>query len=154
MRPLVRFRLGLLCLVLAVIVPAAAFAQGITATGPDILVRNATLIDPTGNTEDRTVNLLIRNGKLDLITEDKISRDEADRAIDAGSGFVLGKLVVGEAPNFMILREDPRENFEVLLDTRAYADFAVYDGVVVRNRLGDVRQDVVEDEPKKTGWLA
>ena len=151
---LLRFGIILTWFALAAMAPATAIAQGVTAAGTDILVRNATLIDPTGNTEDRTVNLLIRDGKLDLITEDKVSRDEADRAIDAGNGFVLGKLVVGEAPNFMILRDDPRENFEVLLDTRAYADFAVHDGIVVRNRLGDVRHDVVEDEPKKTGWLA
>ena len=122
---------------------------------PDsILLRNVTLIDPTGQTPDRSVNLLIRAGKLDLVTEDKISRDEAELVIDAGQGFVLGKLAVGEPPNFMILSDDPRENFEVLLDTKTYANFAVHDGVVVRNRLGEIAPEVIGDEPKKAAWLA
>ncbi len=120
----------------------------------DVLLRNVTLIDPTGQTTDRLVNILIREGKLDVVTEDRIPRDEADRVIDAGQGYVLGKLVIGDPPNFMILSEDPRENFGVLLDTRTYANFAVHDGVVVRNRLGEIGPEVVEDEPKKSAWLA
>lgn len=124
------------------------------ATLEDILLRNVTLIDPTGQTPDRSVNILIRAGKLDLVTEDRIPHTEAGQVIDAGQGFVLGKLVVGEPPNFMILSADPREKFEVLLDTKTYANFAVHEGVVVRNRLGEIGPEEVEDEPKKAGWLA
>ena len=124
------------------------------ATLEDILLRNVTLIDPTGQTPDRSVNILIRAGKLDLVTEDRIPHTEAGQVIDAGQGFVLGTLVVGEPPNFMILSADPREKFEVLLDTKTYANFAVHEGVVVRNRLGEIGPEEVEDEPKKAGWLA
>jgi phosphate-selective porin OprO/OprP len=132
--------------------PNPAFAQDI---GPEnILVRNVTLLDPTGKTEDRVVNILVRDRKLDVITEDKISRDEADLVINASGGFVLGKLEVGKPPSFMILSEDPREDFEVLMDTRTYARFAMHEGVVVRNRLLDEVDDNPADEPVKTGWLA
>jgi phosphate-selective porin OprO/OprP len=132
--------------------PALALAQ---EDGPqDILIRNVTLMDPTGKTEDRIVNILIRDRKLDVITEDRISRDEAELVINANRGYILGKLEVGELPNFMILSDDPRENFDVLLDTRVYARFAVHEGVVVRNRLLDEVDENPEDEPKKTGWLA
>ena len=124
------------------------------ATPDDILLRNVILIDPTGQTQDRSVNILIRAGKLNLVTEDKVPGDEAAQVIDAVNGFVLGKLVVGEPPNFMILSDDPRENFEVLLDTKTYANFAVHDGVVIRNRLSEIGPEAVEDEPKKSGWLA
>jgi phosphate-selective porin OprO/OprP len=125
-----------------------------SATPDDILLRNVILIDPTGQTQDRSVNILIRAGKLNLVTEDKVPGDEAAQVIDAVNGFVLGKLVVGEPPNFMILSDDPRENFEVLLDTKTYANFAVHDGIVVRNRLSEIGPEAVADEPKKSGWLA
>ncbi len=124
------------------------------APADDILLHNVTLIDPTGQTADRSVNILIRAGKLDLITEDKVPSDEAARVVDAVNGFVLGKLVVGESPNFMILSDDPRQNFEVLLDTKTYANFAIHDGVVVRNRLSEIEPKVLADQPGKSAWLA
>ena len=142
---------------LAVLVILALWYTTLPAqiTGPEnILLRNVTLMDPTGKTPDRVVNILIRERKLEVITEDKISRDEAEQVINANGGFILGKLEVGELPSFMILSEDPRENFDVLLDTRTYARFAVHEGVVVKNRLLDEVEDNPEDEPIKTGWLA
>jgi phosphate-selective porin OprO/OprP len=132
--------------------PNSAVAQDLEPE--NILVRNVTLMDPTGKTEDRVVNILIRERKLDVNTEDKISRDEADLVINANGGFILGKLEVGELPSFMILSEDPREDFEILMDTRTYARLAVHEGVVVRNRLLEEIDDDSEDEPVKTGWLA
>ena len=120
----------------------------------DILIRNVTLIDPAGQADDRRVNILVRQGKLEVITEDKISADEADLVVNADGGFVLGKLELGVAPNFMILSADPRENFEVLLDTKTYASFAMHDGEMVRNRLSPVLDREPEHEPVKTGWLA
>jgi len=132
--------------------PVPVFAQ---ILGPEnILIRNVTLMDPAGKTPDRRVNILIRGHKLEVITEDKISRDEADQIINANGGYILGKLEVGELPSFMILSEDPRENFDVMMDTRTYARLAVHDGVVVRNRLLDELDDNPADEPVKAGWLA
>ncbi len=89
-----------------------------------------------------------------MITEDKISRDEAERVYDANGGFVFGRLEVGQAPNLMILSQDPRVQFEVLLDTRTYASFAMHDGEVVRNRLLEATALDTRDEPQKQGWLA
>jgi phosphate-selective porin OprO/OprP len=132
--------------------PAWAGAQ---ETGPEnILVLNVTLIDPTGRTEDKIVNILIRDKKLDVVTEDKVSREEAQQVVDANRGFVVGKLEVGAPPSFMILKEDPRENFEALLDTKSYAGFAVHNGIVVKNRLLDIAWEEPVDEPVKSGWLA
>ncbi len=131
----------------------AAMAQPV-AEPVDILLRNVMLVDPAGNAEDRAVNILIRAGKLEVITEDKISRDEAERVYDANGGFVFGRLEVGQAPNLMILSQDPRVQFEVLLDTRTYASFAMHDGEVVRNRLLEATALDTRDEPQKQGWLA
>ncbi len=132
--------------------PLCSFAQ---TMGPDrVLVRNVRLIDPSGDAEDKIVNILIREGKLDVVTEDKISRDEADMVVNANEGVLVGKLNVGEQPSFLIFSEDPRENFEVMLDTHTYAIFAVHNGVVVKNGLLDMLFDDPDDEPKKSGWLA
>jgi phosphate-selective porin OprO/OprP len=152
MKTLVRkvFLSAILCLA-AWQVPATLLAQ--IATPEDILVRNVTLIDPTGKSEDRIVNILIRERRLDIITEDKISSEEAQQVVDADGGFLLGKLEVGAPPNFMIFRADPRENFEVMLDTKTWSSFAVHDGYVVKNRLLEALDDE-EDEPVKSGWLA
>jgi phosphate-selective porin OprO/OprP len=149
---LIRSRFVTLLSSLFLIGSSQVCAQGF---GPDnILVRNVTLIDPTGKTEDKIVNILIRERKLDVVTEDKISRDEAEQVVDANEGFVVGKLEVGEFPSFIIFNEDPRESFEIMLDTRTYSSFAVHDGVVVKNRLLEVAYHDPEDEPVKTGWLA
>jgi len=120
----------------------------------DVLLRNVTLIDPAGKSEDRVVNILVREHKLEVVTEDKISRKEADLVVNANGGFLVGSLKIGELPNFIIFREDPRENFQVMLDTKNYSSFAVHDGVVVKNVLLEVFDDDSHDEPVKTGWLA
>ena len=60
---------------LAVLVILALWYTTLPAqiTGPEnILIRNVTLMDPAGKTPDRVVNILIRESKLDVITEDKI----------------------------------------------------------------------------------
>jgi len=118
------------------------------------LVRNVKLTDPAGKVEDKVVNILISEGKLEVVTEDKISRDEADQVVNANGGFIVGQLEIGKSPSFMIFNDDPRENFAVMLDTKTYADFAVHDGIVIKNRLMGVRFDDPDDEPVKSGWLA
>jgi phosphate-selective porin OprO/OprP len=120
----------------------------------DTLVRNVKLIDPAGKVEDKVVNILISEGKLEVVTEDKISRDEADQVVNANGGFIVGKLEIGKSPSFIIFNEDPRQNFEVMLDTKTYSSFAVHDGIVIKNRLMGVRFDDPDDEPVKSGWLA
>jgi phosphate-selective porin OprO/OprP len=137
---------------MALVIPSLLFAQTI---GPNrVLIRNVILLDPSGVVEDKVVNILMQENKLDLVTEDKISREEADMVVNANNGILLGKLAIGEKPSFIIFREDPRINFEVMMDTFTYSIFAVDDGVVVKNRLLGVVADEPEEEPKKTGWLA
>jgi phosphate-selective porin OprO/OprP len=132
-----------------------SFPANAQTIGPErVLVRNIVLFDPNGAAEDRVVNILLRDNKLDLVTEDKISRAEADMVVNANKGILLGKLAIGEKPSFLIFNEDPRENFDVMMDTFTYSVFAVDDGVVVKNRLFGVVADEPEDEPKKAGWLA
>ena len=53
--------------------------------GENILIRNVTLVDATGETEDRLVNILVRGGELEVVTEDKIAKSEADLVVNATS---------------------------------------------------------------------
>lgn len=130
----------------------AANAQVLGTGGT--LVRNVTLIDPAGEGEDKVVNILIRDLKLEVVTEDKVSRNEADQVVNANGGFIVGKLEVGELPSFIIFDEDPRQNFEIMLDTKTHSSFAVHDGIVIKNLFLGVRFEDEEDEPVKSGWLA
>jgi phosphate-selective porin OprO/OprP len=139
-------------LVLMVVWPGWMYGQ--ESPSQSVLIRNVTLFDPKGDADDKVVNILIRKNKLEVVTEDKISRSEAEIVVNAHKGIIMGRLEVGQPPNFMILDEDPRVNFEVLLDTKEHAIFAVHDGRIVKNLLTEVVYEDPEEEPKKSGWLA
>ena len=149
-----------ICVVLALATSGHSglvIAEEVSAV-PNILIRNATLIDPSGTTPDRMVSLLVRDGKLDIVTEDTIPGEEADEVVNANAGFIVGNLAIGEPPSFMILSLDPRENFQVLLDTKTYASFAMHDGRVVKNtlvRIAEPQQDDQrQEQERRSGWLA
>lgn len=134
------------------VLPLHAIAQNSAVASETVLVRNVTLIDQSGQSEDTTVSILIRDRKLDVITQEEIAVDTVELALDAQDGIVLGKLEVGALANFMILAGDPREDLGVLLDTATYARFAIKDGAIVRNRLPQALD--AGDKPKRSGWLA
>jgi len=126
----------------------ASFSSHAQTIGPNrVLIRNVILFDPNGAVEDKVVNILLRDNKLDIVTEDKISRDDADMIVNAREGILMGRLEIGQKPSFIIFEEDPRDNFEVMLDTFTYSIFAVDDGVVVKNLLIGAVADEPEEEP-------
>ena len=122
------------------------------STPQSVLVKNVTLVDQKGGKEDVIINILIRDKKLDIVTQEDIATDTVELALNAQQGIVIGNLEVGKAPSFIILSGDPREDFEILLDTATYARFAIKDGEVVRNRLP--RAFDLDQAPKRSGWLA
>lgn len=127
------------------------------AADPDkILIKNVHLIDREKVAEDVVVNILITDNKLEVVTKDDIDPETVNIVVDAQGGFLLGELEMGAPPSFVILDQDPRINFEVLLDTKNYAQFAVQNGVIVKNNLPAVAaaQPDPEEEPKRSGWLA
>jgi len=104
----------------------SSFSAHAQTIGPNrVLIRNVILFDPGGPADDRVVNLLLRNNELDIVTEDKISRKDADMVVNAHGGVLMGKLEIGQKPSFIIFEEDPRDNFEVMMDTFSYSVFAV-----------------------------
>jgi len=120
-----------------------------------ILIRNARLIDRSGEAEDRSVNIVVKNSRLDLVTADAVLVEEEMVAYDAANGVVMGTLDLRAPANFLILDEDPREDIEVLLDTKAHILFAIRDGEIVRNSLtdGEVPESASEAQPVPR-WLA
>lgn len=121
---------------------------------PSILLRNVALPDEATGAY-KTVNVLVRDNKLDIITEDLIPLDEADEVYDAAGGIILGQLTLGEDASFMILDGDPRKDIDILLDTKTHATFAMRRGEIVRNRFVMMLEETPE-EKKRTegGWLA
>ena len=144
-------RLYRIFLLTSILCGSAAFAQIIDPQ--NILIRNVYLVvqDPA---EDRAlVNILIRDNKLEIVTEDDIPAKDVAMAVDGREGYVLGNLVVGETPSFIILNQDPAENFEVVMDTSFFTVFAVHNGVLVANNLFEADEEE-ESVASLSGWQA
>jgi phosphate-selective porin OprO/OprP len=118
-----------------------------------VVLRNVTLTDPEAQAPDVLINLVIENGSLELVSQDNPARAD-DYELDAGGAFLLGRLQTGQPPSFLLLNEDPRENFSVLLDTASHAVFAINDGVIEKNELGIPALPAQEPSAARTGWLA
>jgi phosphate-selective porin OprO/OprP len=129
---------------------SAAIAQ--TVDPQNVLIRNVQLLDGGEGTEGVSVNILIKDNKLEIITQDKLTIDDSILAVDARNGYLLGQLKIGETPSFIILNQDPRENFEILLDTSFFTVFAVHNGRLFENNLFEVEEE--EEEPERIGWTA
>jgi len=129
---------------------SAVLAQSVDPQ--NLLLKNVYLLQEREGTKGVLVNILIRDNKLEIITEDKVRVDESIMAVDARNGFLLGQLKIGETPSFIILNQDPRENFEILLDTSFFTVFAVHNGRLFENNLKEVEEE--EEESELRGWTA
>ena len=119
-----------------------------------IVVTNARLVGRDAAAQDVAVNVLIVDGQLSVVTKDELVIEPGDLAIDSDGGFLFGQLAVGSKPSFVILDQDPRENVDVLLDTKTHARFAMRDGVIVKNELRAMPVSSAEDTPKPRAWKA
>lgn len=141
-------------LLIGVLLASTAIAQIVDPQ--NVLIRNVYLIEGGDATKDTLVTLLIRDNKLEIVTKDEVPAEEAAMVVDARDGFLLGKLTIGETPSFIILNQDPREDFNVLLDTSFYTVFAVHDGRLFANNLFEVEEEeaLPEEETRQLGWRA
>ena len=147
--PLVMF-LFLATLSVPVTLPAADPAT--------ILIKNVNLIDRENIAEDAVVNILISGNTLEIVTKDTITDTIAEISVDASNSFLLGNLDAGGSPSFVILNQDPRKYFDVLLDTKSHIVFAIEQGDVVVNILPHFTMqpptEVSDSESQRSGWLA
>lgn len=133
----------------------ALAAPTLSQPGTTILLRNVSLLSEVAGEKATTVNLLIENGELDVISEDLIPLDEADVAYDAAAGYILGRLNLGEPASFLILGGNPQLFPEMLLDTKQYATFAMLNGEVVKNPFERISEETPEEKARsRQGWMA
>ena len=132
----------------------AAAANAQVVDPQNVVIRNVYIV--AAEAEDEPVSLLIRDNKLELVSKDRIPTPEGFVALDAEGGYLVGTVRLRASPSFIILDGDPREDFDVLLDTETHAVFAVHAGELRKNTLlyaaGTLEE--AEVEPKPRGWLA
>ena len=135
-------------LLIILLLGASPVAVGQVVDPANVVIRNVHIVAPEA--EDVTVNLLIRDNKLEIISKDKIPTPAGFVALDAEGGYVVGTLRLEESPSFIILDGDPREDFDVLLDTDTHVVFAVHAGELRKNSLlyASGTLDEVEEEPE------
>ena len=131
-----------------------------------LLISNIRLVDKQDGSEDALVNILIVGDTLDVVTLDAVDEENIGTTVDAESGFLLGRLVVGEPPSFLIFDTDPRENVDVLLDTKVHALFAMRRGIILKDiyslraraialqKEAPSQKKKSKKTAKKSGWLA
>jgi len=120
---------------LVLVLNTALAFQASAAEVRDLIVHNVHIVGPDNNTGTDLASLRISDGHLDLVSADQIVAEDDSQVLDANEGYLLGKLVVGEPPTFMILNKDPVADLKVLLDTKSYVVFAVDGGQLLKNEL-------------------
>ena len=137
--------------------PRSVHGQQSEPAQTSVLIRNLHILKRSSEGQSIHVDLILRGKVLDLVTEEEVASDATDVVLDGQGGFLLGKLQPGSPPSFIVLSEDPRLDFGVLLDTDRYTTLAVKEGVIIRNRLlppGDEELQEGAPKPKQSGWLA
>lgn len=120
-----------------------------------LLIKNVYIISRDDTSGDVRVNMLIVDSMLEIVTKDDIVFGSGTKMLDGAAGYLMGNVVIGEVPAFVILKENPRKNFDVFLNTDDYIIFAMHKGAIVSNRLAKVSPTL--DQPaalKKTGWTS
>ncbi len=136
-----------------VLLHSAASAQVVDPQ--NVLIRNVHLIEPGKDGDPVVVNILIQNNILEIVSEDEIVVPDGVVPVNAANGFLLGEMVTGTTPKFIILDANPASDFDVLMDTDAHIVFAVNDGELVRNNLFEDFEAITESEDtERRGWLA
>ena len=150
---LVACRRTVLLAILILLSATCGVASASQAANADrIVVTNVRLAGRDAAAQDVPVNLLIVDRKLAVVTRDDVVVQPDDVAVDASGGFLLGQLVLGAPPSFVILDLDPRGDFEVLLDTAAHVRFAIRDGAIIKNELPEAAPSPPGATPKRRSW--
>lgn len=123
----------------------------------NVLIENVHIVTSEAGEALGLVNILIRDNKLELVSQDKIPAPDGVLAVDANGGYLIGKLNPKGVPSFIILDEDPEGNFDVFMDTAAHIVFAVDSGELRKNTLtyaAGALEEKPEDQTVARGWFA
>jgi phosphate-selective porin OprO/OprP len=133
---------------------AAMVAQAQDTDSQNLLIKNVHINNSGAQAGADLANIWIRDGVLDIVSKDQVTANDRANILDAGGGYLLGRLSVGAPPKFMILDEDPVADIMVLLDTEAHVVFAIDDGEVLINQLVDAAPESSMSDGDKERWLA
>ena len=140
---------SVLLVVSVVVLALAGQAPVAHAADPErIIITNAKLVGRDAAAQDVTINILIQDGKVFVVTKDKLVIKPGDTAVDSNGGFLFGDLAIGARPSFVILDDDPRENVDALLDTKTHAKFAIRKGEIIKNDFPARPPSPVDATPK------
>ena len=131
---------------------AAAEHSEVDSSSVTILIQNVRLIDEDVE-QDPVVNLVIRNNLLELVTKDEVPIEGFTVTLDAQCDFLLGRLELGEKPSFLVLDGDPREDFDVLMDTRKHTNLAIDQGQIVLDRYVLTAAVASDEAMKEAGQI-
>lgn len=141
-------------LIATLILLAVGVANAQVVDPQNVLIRNVHLLQGGEATDGVLVSVLIRDNKLEIVSKDALPDQEGVSSVDARNGYLLGQLSVGETPSFIILNQNPTENFEVILDTSFYTVFAIHEGRLVQNNLFEALAEETAEEDALSGWQA
>ena len=119
-----------------------------------LLIKNVYLISREDTLGDIKVNVLIINSTLQIVTRDDVSFGLSVKSFDGNNGFLMGNVVIGQSPSFVILDENPRENFDIFLNTGKHIRFAMEKGVIVINELKNVPLSSQQEKQRRLTWRA
>jgi phosphate-selective porin OprO/OprP len=119
-----------------------------------LLIKNVYLISREDTLGDIKVNVLIINSILQIVTRDDISFGLGVQSFDGNNGFLMGNVVIGQSPSFVILDENPREHFDVFLNTSKHITFAMEKGVIVVNELKNEPLSSQQERQRRLTWRA
>lgn len=119
-------------------------------------IHNVILLTNNSDTSLVTANILIKNGKLQLVSTSELDEDPDLYSLDAEGGYLLGNLNIDHPPEFIILKQDPTQKYNVWLDFETNLIFAIQGNVIHRNRLKKyfANAEGSVDKNLKVSWLA
>jgi len=117
-----------------------------------IIIRNVHLLTQA-DTTGLKVSLLIIDGQLEVVTRDDIKDAPGAKVYDGHGGYLMGRVDIGQPPSFVVLRENPRERFDIFLNTGSYVTFAMEKGKIVSNKLNQAKAGETEKRKQLT-WTA
>lgn len=122
----------------------------------NFIIRNVRVITTITDSSHYEVNLLVMNNKLKLVSTENLDKHKDFVVWDAKGGYLIGNLTIDREPRFVILSEDPRKNFEVMLNFDHYIQFGIEEGRIRVNKLeeDDHQHEGHKDPYSRIKWFA
>jgi phosphate-selective porin OprO/OprP len=112
-----RFLYAVLLLILAATVAAQDVPAGGSADKAPILIENVRPWD--AGSPEGTVNVLISAGKIERISNDAIVPPGDAIDVDGEGRYIVGRLLIGESANVVVMDENPSADLTLLTDPDA-----------------------------------